>query len=577
MLWAPCRQSVTLRHVSSTGSPWFLRYRREWLGADVLAGLTGAAVIIPKAMAYAVIAGLSVEIGLYTALAAMLVYPLLGSSRALSVTTTSAIAMLTAAEVAHVSTAGGAGAAAIAPTLALLVGAALIGARALRLGFLGNFISLPVLIGFEAGVGLVIVIGQLPAALGLHLSSKTTIDTLLELPGALGGVHAPTALVSLVGIVFLVVLPRLFPRVSAPLVWVALSIVASAALGLEALGVASVGRVPSGLPSLVLPDLGPIGALWPAALGIGLMSFTESVAAARTFQRRGDPPINPDRELLAIGVANAASALVGGLAAGGGASQTAVVDGSGARSQLAQWVAGGVVLLTLLFLSDMIALLPKAALAALIVLASVSMIKPQAFRAIARVRSVELTWALVTLVGVIAIGTLEGILIAVAISILTLIYQSSRPAVYALAYNRKERLWRRAGECADDETFDGMLLLRAEGRMMFANAAIVGERMQALVAETEPRVIVLDCSAIPDIEYTALCALTDAEHNLRARGVSLWLAKINPGLLPLIERSPLGAALGKERVFDSMHHMLEAWESAERGAGRAARKAASAG
>lgn len=239
--------------------------------------------------------------------------------------------MLTVASAAEVSAAGMAPMA-IAATLALLVGGILILSRLLRLGFLANFISLPVLVGFEAGVGIVIFVGQLKSVLGVHVASSTTVGVLLEMAGHLADVHLPTLLVGLIGIVVLLGLPRLVPRLSAPLVWVAMSIAASALLGLEAIGIKTVGAVPAGLPSLALPDLSLVPLLWPAALGIALMSFTESVAAARTFCQRDDPPIDANRELMAVGAANIASAFVGGLPAGGGTSQTAVANAAGARS-----------------------------------------------------------------------------------------------------------------------------------------------------------------------------------------------------------------------------------------------------
>jgi high affinity sulfate transporter 1 len=543
-------------------APWLSGFRRDWLRADILAGLTTAAVVIPKAMAYAVIAGLPVEAGLYTSLAAMLVYPLLGTSRPLSVTTTSAIAMMTAAQVVATSAVGtGADATTIAATLALLVGGALILARLFRLGFLANFISLPVLVGFEAGVGVVIIIGQLKSVLGVHVTSHSAVGTLMELPGLLPEVHGLTVLVALAGIVVLLALERLVPKVPAYLVWVVLSIAAAAVFGLEAMGVTSIGDVPSGLPSLALPDLSWAPLLWPGALGIALMSFTESAAAGRTFTRREDAPINANQELLAVGAANVASAVLGGMPAGGGTSQTAVADKAGTRSQMAQWVNAAAVLATLLFLSSLIGLMPKAALGALIVVASASMIKPERFRAIARIRRVELVWALVTFAGVILIGTLQGILIAVAISILVLIHQANHPPVYAVAFNREKGIFRRAGENESDETFPGLLMLRTEGRLTFANTETAGEKMKALVLETQPRVIVLECTAIPDIEYTALVKLTEAEENLRSRGVELWLAGLNPDVLRLIERAPLGAALGHERMFFNLRKALEAWQT----------------
>jgi MFS superfamily sulfate permease-like transporter len=221
------------------------------------------------------------------------------------------------------------------------------------------------------------------------------------------------------------------------------------------------------------------------------------------------------------------------------------------------------VLLCLLMLSAVIGLLPDPALGALILVAAIGMIKPAAFSAIAQVRRDELLWALATLAGVILIGTLQGILIAVAISMLTLFYQANHPPVYRGAYSRAQAIFRRAGDNERDETFPGLLLLRTEGRLNFANAANVAAKMQLLIAQTQPppRVIVIDCSAIPDIEYTALLMLTDAEQNLRSRGIELWLAGVTPDLRQVIERSPLGVALGPQRFFHNLFKALDAWEN----------------
>ncbi len=539
---------------------WLKGYPSNWLRLDFVAGLTASAVVIPKAMACAVIAGLPIQAGLYTALAASLVYPLFGSSRVLSVTTTSTIALMTAAQLTLMSQGGAApgGPLAVGTTLALLVGAFLILARILRLGFIANFISKPVLVGFEAGIGIVIAVSQLKSLLGVHGTSHSTIGILLELPGLLPQTHELTLCVALAGIALLLVAPRLIPRLPAPLVLVGASIIAAGLFGLGEHGVSLVGALPKGLPSLAVPDFSLIGRLWPAALGIALMSFTESVAAARTFIRKDDPFVQPNRELVAVGAANVAAAFAGGFPAGGGTSQTAVNASAGARSQGAQFVAAIIVVICLLFLSGTIGLLPQAALGALVFVVAISMIKPEKFRAIGRIRRDELAWAFVTMAGVVFIGTLEGILIAVAISVLTLFYQSNHPPVYAVAYNREKDIFRRAGEHEKDETFPGLLMLRTEGRLTFANAANAGEKMKALVEQYNPRVIVLECSAIPDIEYTALLMLTEAEQHLRARGVELCLAGVNPDLLKIIERSPLGTALGRDRLFFNLHKAREA-------------------
>ena len=540
---------------------WLLTYRRECLRADIIAGMTTAAVVIPKAMACAVIAGLPVEIGLYTALAAMLAYPFFGGSRPLSVSSTSAIAMLTASVViADMAGASGAGPAVLAATLAFLVGSILLLARLLRLGFLANFISKPVLVGFTAGVGVVIIIGQLKSVLGVSIASHNTVGILRELPTQLGNVHALTMLVGAIGILLLVGMHRMHSKLPAPLVWVALVIAASMLFGLGERGLKLIGEVPSGLPALALPAWNLMPSLLPAALGIALMSFTESIAAARTFWRSEDRPIKPNQELLAIGAANLATALVGGMPAGGGTSQTAVAEQAGTRSQMAQWIGALAVLLTLLLLSKLIGFLPEVALAALVIVVAAGMIKPSEFRAIAQVKRAEWAWALVTFAGVLLIGTLEGILIAVVVSMLTIMYQANHPPVYEVAYNKSKDVFRRLGENDDDQTIAGLLMLRTEGRLTFANAANIGPKMHELIQQSNARVIVLECSAIPDIEYTALLMLIDAEKKLRGRGVRFCLAALNPDLLKTIERSPLGATLGHERMFFGLKNAVQAYE-----------------
>ncbi len=539
---------------------WLFTYRREWIGGDVVGGLTAAAIVIPKVMAYGLIAGLTVEAGLYTALAAMLVYPLFGSSRSLIVSTSSALAMLTATAAAQVAQSHGVDAATVVVTLSLLVGGAMIAASVLRLGFLANFISLPVLVGFQAGVGIAIVVGQLKALLGVSMESRTTLGTLLELPAVLPQTHGLTLLVGASAIVLLVALGRLFPRRPVALLIIGSAMAASWLLGLDAMGVKTVGAFPPGLPSLVLPDLSLVATLWPAAVGIALMSFTESITAARACWQRNEPPVSANQELLALGAANAASALVGGLPADGAVSHTAIAQQAGARSQLSQWAAAGAVIVTLLFLSSAIAVLPQAVLAAVVVVISAGMVKPKEFAAIARVRKTELWWALITVAGVVVLDTLAGILVAVVISVLTLIYQANRPPVYALAYNAQQRVFRRVGEDDADETFPGLLIMRLEARLMFTNAENAGDKMRMLVEQAQPRVIVLECSAILDVEYTALVALTEAEQRLHERGVDLWLAGVNPGLLPVLARSPLKAAKDPNRLFVNLHKALEAWQ-----------------
>jgi SulP family sulfate permease len=548
-------------------SHWLFSYRREWLRADAVAGLTAAAVVIPQSMAYATIAGLGVEYGLYVALAPMLVYALLGSSRPLSVSCTSTIAILSAHQLALVAAEHGPGGVpGAAATLALLAGAFLLLAGIARLGFIANFISDPVLTGFKGGIGLVIVLSQLPKLLGVHVQSSAFFRNILAVAEQIPFTHLPTLLLSVLMFALLFGLKRFVPRAPAPLIAVAAGIGAAAFFGLQEAGIALAGRVPAGIPAPALPDLSLAQAMWPGALGIALMSFTESIAAGRAFTREGDPRPRPARELFALGAANLAAGFFHGFPAGGGTSQTAVNAGAGARTQAAELVTFAVVVATLLFLSPLIALLPQATLAAVVVATSLSLLSPKDFRAIRRVRFTEYYWALAALAGVVVLGTLQGIAVAVAISILTLFYQAANPLVYAMARKPGTDVFRPVNAAhPGDQAIPGLLIARTEGRLLFASAPHISDRLAALVDAAAPKVVIFDCSGIPDIEYTGLHALTDFERKLAQRGIALWLCALNPAALEVVQRSPLGATLGRERMFFNLQTAVAAYEARQAG------------
>jgi SulP family sulfate permease len=542
-----------MREHTATPFAWLHRYKypREWLRADVMAGLTTAAVVVPKSMAFAAIAGLPTEVGLYTAFIPMLIYAVLGTSRVLSVSTTSTLAILTASALGSAApNADPVELLAAAATLSMLVGAILLLASVLRLGFVANFISDPVLTGFKAGIGLVIVADQLPKLLGVHIEKAGFFRNLLSIAERLPESSVATMMLALATLVLIFGVERLMPRSPAPLLAVILGIAASSVFGLGAVGIETVGEVRAGLPLAALPAVSLIDALWPAALGIALMSFTETIATGRTFVAHGEPRPQANRELLALGAANAVGSLFHIMPAGGGASQTAVNRKAGARSQAAAAVAAAAVILVLLFLSRVIALLPHATLAAVVVATTVGLINPAEFRAIRAIRRVEFRWALVALTGVVLLGSLMGILVAVIVSLLVLIYHSNHPPVYVLARKPGTNVFRPASSAhPEDETFPGLLIVRTEGRMHFANAQRVGDKMWPLIHAAQPRVVILDCSAVPDIEYTALRMLTDAEEKLREADVTLCLAALNPQALQVIEKAPLGRILGRKRMF----------------------------
>jgi SulP family sulfate permease len=538
-------------------------YQRSWLRFDALAGVTTAAVVIPKSMAYATIAGLPVEAGLYVALVPMLVYALLGSSRPLSVSTTSTLAILTSTELS-LTVPGGDAAHLLAAdgTLALLVGGFLVLAGLLRLGFLANFLSDPVLTGFKAGIGVLIVVDQVPKLLGLHIDKGNFFHQVLSIVQHVPETSRVTVLLAAATLAILLAIERFRPRAPAPLVAVVLGIAAAAFLGLREAGVALTGPVPAGLPTPALPDLSLVSRMWPGALGMALMSFTESIAAGRAFARHDDPRPAPNRELLALGVANVAGGFFRCFPAGGGTSQTAVNSRAGARTQLAELVTVAIVVATLLFLSPLISLLPKATLAAVVVATTLPLLSTSEFRAILRVRRTEFLWALAAGAGVVLFGTLQGILVAIAISVLTLVYQANHPLVYAVRRKPGTEVFRpQSAEHSGDETIPGLLIVRTEGRMTFASAPQARERLAALIEEAHPQVVILECSAIPDFEYTALRTLMGAEERMREHGISLWLSTLNPLALEAIRRSPLAEALGSERMFFNLREAVKAYET----------------
>ena len=534
---------------------WMRGYQTDWLRPDVIAGLTAAAVVIPKAMAYATIAGLPVQAGLYTAFLPMIIYAVLGTSRALSVSTTTTLAILVAAELsAVVPKSDPASLLNASAMLGLLVGAILVLASLLRLGFVANFISDPVLIGLKAGIGLVIVADQVPKVLGIHLPKGSFVDHLLGIFGKLSETSVTTLLVGLVMIALLVAIERLFPRAPAPLIAVAVGIAGAALLGLRAHGVELVGQIPKGLPSFALPDFSFAARLWPGALGIALMSFTETIAAGRAFAKTDDPPLRANQEMLATGLANAGGAVLGALAAGGGTTQTAVNRLAGARTQLSELITAGAALVTMLFLSPFIALMPQATLAAVVIVYSIGLIEPAEFRAILKIRRTEFIWAITALADVVLLGTLKGIIVAIMVSLIALLHQMANPPVYVLGRKPGTDAFRpRSKEHPGDETFSGMLLLRLEGRIFFFNAEHIAQKMRQLVDEAKPKIVAIDLTGVYDLEYTALKMLIEGEKRLREGGVWLWLVGLNPRVLAMVQRSSLGESLGRER----MHFTLE--------------------
>ena len=519
--------------------------------ADTVAGLTAAAVVLPKAMAYATVAGLPVAVGLYTAFVPMLVYALLGSSRVLSVSSTATLAILAGTQLGLAVPDGDPARLVTATaTLGVLVGALLLAARVLGLGFVANFISTPVLTGFKAGIGLVIVLDQVPKLVGLHIEKQGFFSDLLSLLHHLPATSFITLAVALATFAVLLTMERKWPHSPAPLVAVGGSIAASWYFGLSALGVSTVGLIPQGFASITLPDPGLVEQMLPGALGIALMSFTESIAAGRAFVAPGDPPINANRELVATGLANVGGAFMGAMPAGGGTSQTAVVRSVGGQSQVASLLTAGAALATMLFLAPVLSFMPHATLAAVVIVYSVSLIQPGEFRAIRSVRTMEFRWAVIACLGVLAFGTLKGIVVAIIVSMIGLASQTAHPVVAVIGRKRgTDELRPVSPEHPEIEPVPGLLIVRPMGRLYFVNAQSVQDQIAALFAHYQPQVLAIDLSRVTDIEYSALLALMEAEQRATGRGAVVWLAGLNPSVRELVRHAGLDQRLGPDRLL----------------------------
>lgn len=530
------------------------RYRRDWLRWDLLAGLTTAAVVVPQAVAYASLAGLPVEVGLYVATVPLVAYALVGTSRPLSVSSTSTISILTAGALVEVGAAGDPGrAAATASLLALLVGGILLAAGVLRLGFLADFISSPVLAGFKTGMGLVIAASQLGKVLGVPVEGDSFFADVWSALQQVDDANPATVALALGALAVLLVFRRWVPQVPGPLVVVVLGIALVGLTDLESRGVALVGPVSGGLPRLALPGLAGAAALLPAAAGIALMSFIESISAARAFAAKTDPPVDADRELLALGAANLAGGMFQAYPAGGGTSQTAVNDGAGARTQVAGVVTAGVAMLALTVLASLLADLAEAILGALVLVAAIGLVNLAPLRRIRTIRRRDFWLGLVALLGVLAFGVLRGVLAAVLISLLALLHELNHPRIVA------------------DERAPGLLAVRPEGRLFFANARRVCDRIAAIAFDqpSPPQVVLLDLGAVNDLEVTALERLEGLAEDLHGRGIVLWLAA--PSKRPLEMLSRAGELLGRTslqadtgrlgvRVFPSLDDAIAAYE-----------------
>ena len=468
---------------------WLPAYNRGWLRFDVIAGATIWGLLVPEMIAYAGLAGLPPEAGLYTLLVTLVAYAIFGTSRHVVAAGTSAAAILVASGISDLSPSGSSDYVALAAALVLICGVLFLLAGVLRLGFIAQFLSRPVMDGFVFGLAVFVTVSQLPKLFGIEKGDGNTLRQFGHILRDLGDTSAITLAVGAGALVLLFGAERFTPRLPGGLIALVLGIAVSWAFSLADHGVATVGTVPSGLPSVGIPDIAASDglALLATAGGMVLVIFSESLGAAETFARKHGYEIDPNQELIALGVANTGSGLVSGLAAGGSLSQTAVNEGAGARSEMSPVVAAVLAVVTLLFLTPLFTDLPEAVLAALIIHAVSHLMKVGVFRRYYAERQREFWLGIATLVAVVTLDVLPALVLGVAAMLLLVIYSASRPHLSVLgAAPEAQGAYGDVGRHPDYRQTPGLLVLRLEAPLFYANASLVCDRIKRLAGRGRP-------------------------------------------------------------------------------------------
>ena len=514
---------VTLRH-----------YERGWLRGDLLAGVTVAAYLIPQVMAYAQIAGLPAAAGLVAVVAPTLAYAVLGSSRQLSVGPESTTALMTATAVAAVGVDGPEAYAALA-ALAVVTGVLCVLGWLFGLGFLADLLSKPVLVGYLTGVAVLMVVSQLDTLTGIEVEGESLPAQVWSVLGHLGDAHLPTLVLSTTLLVLLLVASHLWPRLPNPLLAVLLGAAAVTVLGLEDLGVATVGPLPDAVPSLTLPDLSPDAVLTMLgpALGIAVVAYSDNVLTGRAFaERDGRGTVDANQEFLALGVANVAGGLLSGFPVSSSGSRTAIGASMGSRTQAYSLVTLASVFVAVVALCAVIAAFPQAALGALVVYAAIRLVDVAEIRRVARFRRSELVLLVATTLGVFVLGALYGILLAVALSLGDLLRRVARPHDGILGYVRGMAGMHDVDDFPDVRQIPGLVVYRYDSPLFFANAEDFHHRATAAVAEAAHPVewLVINAEANVEVDLTALDALDRLRREMADRGVVLALARVKQDL-----------------------------------------------
>ena len=543
-------------------------YDRALFRTDLLAGLTVAAVAVPAGLAMGKLAGVSPVAGLYATMLPLVAYALLGSSRQLVVGPDGVLAILTATTVAPLAAGDPARYAALAATLAVMMGVIHVVSSALRLGFMADFLSLPILIGYFNGLALIIIESQLGPMFGISISAHDFFPIIGEFVVEFGDANALTVVFSAVLLALVLVLKRLQPKFPGSLLAVTLAGAASVAFGLSDRGVAVVGTVEAGLPSLGVPpvSLRDLSALALPAAGMALVAFGDTIATGRTYATRNGYQIDANRELLALGTANLASGLSEGIAISSSGSRTALNDASGGKSQVVGLVSAAAVVLVATVATPLIAPLPTAALSVVVVAAALGMFDVRGLLRLRRVRTAELGLALVTLVGVLALGVLGGLLVAIALSIGVFVHRSVRPHDAVLGLVEDLDGYQDIESFPTAETVPGLVVYRFDAALYFPNCPYFLDRVRQAVTTADPpaRWVMLNAEAITYVDSTAVQTLRELRSELAQSGVTLTVARAKVMVRGVFDATGFTNEVGAANFFPTVGVGVRAYEARAR-------------
>ena len=550
------------------GLAWMRRYDRSSLGSDMIAGLTIAAVILPVAMAYGRLAGLPPVAGIYASMLPLIAYALFGSSKHIILGPDASSAALVAAAVAPLAQGSVTRYAWLAAALAIETGLLCLIAGVARLGFIASFLSKPILVGYLNGLALTVIVSQLPAILGIHTSASGFFPELGQIFVEMRHIHPLTLAIGLGVLVVVWVLWRVAPGTPGPLFAVIGATLVVSVWRLNTLGVSTIGAIPSGLPALTLPvvTLDDMTRLLGDAVGIALLTYSDTILNARAFTTGEGARVDANQELISLGIANSAAGLSQGFPISASGTRTAVNVAAGGKTQLVSIIAAVALALMLLFLTGPLSSFPTAALGAILIVASVRLFDMGTIRTLARTDWRELLIALVTLIGVLAVGLLEGIVLAIALSLLLLLARAVRPHDAVLGEVAGVDGFQDIEEFPRSETVPGLLVYRFDGPLFFANADHFEHRVHELVEDQHGPIewFLLDAEAVTDIDATAADIVEQVRHDLAQRGILFVIARAKQPLRARLKRVGLFDKIGKPQFYASIRSAVAAFNARKR-------------